>query len=155
MVRLDDNLNIQPDLAYKWEIDTLATTYTFHLRPKVYFHSDPAFGEKQKRTLVAADVEYSLNRVRADKTASPGAWVMQKVADIKALDDLTLEIKLKEAFPAFLSLLTMKYCAVVPHEAVSFYGDDFRKHPVGTGPFYLKNLGREYQTCLKEKSLIF
>jgi len=29
----------------------------------------------------------------------------------------------------------MKYCSVVPHEAVDKYGAEFRRHPVGTGPF--------------------
>jgi len=29
----------------------------------------------------------------------------------------------------------MQYCSVVPKEAVDKYGTDFRRHPVGTGPF--------------------
>jgi peptide/nickel transport system substrate-binding protein len=29
----------------------------------------------------------------------------------------------------------MQYCSVVPHEAIEYYGADFRRNPVGTGPF--------------------
>ena len=29
----------------------------------------------------------------------------------------------------------MQYCSVIPKEAVDRYGTDFRRHPVGTGPF--------------------
>lgn len=29
----------------------------------------------------------------------------------------------------------MQYCSIVPKEAVEKYGTDFRRHPVGTGPF--------------------
>ena len=29
----------------------------------------------------------------------------------------------------------MQYCSIVAHEAVEKYGNDFRRHPVGTGPF--------------------
>jgi len=29
----------------------------------------------------------------------------------------------------------MPYCSVIPWEAIKYYGDDFRGHPVGTGPF--------------------
>jgi ABC-type transport system substrate-binding protein len=29
----------------------------------------------------------------------------------------------------------MQYCSIVPPEAVEKYGNDFRRHPVGTGPF--------------------
>jgi len=32
----------------------------------------------------------------------------------------------------------MKYCSVVPHEAVSYFGNSFRANPVGTGPFQFK-----------------
>ena len=34
-----------------------------------------------------------------------------------------------------LGMLTLQYCSVVPKEVADFYGKDFRKHPVGTGPF--------------------
>jgi peptide/nickel transport system substrate-binding protein len=29
----------------------------------------------------------------------------------------------------------MQYCSIVPKEAVEKYGAEFRRHPVGTGPF--------------------
>lgn len=32
----------------------------------------------------------------------------------------------------------MNYCAVVPKEAVIFFGDEFRSNPIGTGPFQFK-----------------
>eukprot|EP01093_Parvamoeba_rugata_P005615 TRINITY_DN18327_c0_g1_i1.p1 TRINITY_DN18327_c0_g1~~TRINITY_DN18327_c0_g1_i1.p1 ORF type:complete len:296 (+),score=77.77 TRINITY_DN18327_c0_g1_i1:112-888(+) len=32
----------------------------------------------------------------------------------------------------------MKYCSVVPKEIVEHYGNDFRAHPIGTGPFKFK-----------------
>jgi len=32
----------------------------------------------------------------------------------------------------------MQYCSVVPHEIVEHYGKDFRRNPVGTGPFKFK-----------------
>lgn len=31
-----------------------------------------------------------------------------------------------------------QYCSVVPKEAVDFYGKDFGRNPVGTGPFKIK-----------------
>jgi oligopeptide transport system substrate-binding protein len=33
----------------------------------------------------------------------------------------------------------------VPHEAVEYYGDQFRRHPVGTGPFRLKSWWPNYR----------
>ena len=53
----------------------------------------------------------------------------------KALNDSVFQVELKEPFPAFLGILSMTYASVVPHEAVEFYGENFGRHPVGTGPF--------------------
>ncbi len=37
-----------------------------------------------------------------------------------------------------LQILTMQYASIVPKEACDYYGRDFRRHPVGTGPFRFK-----------------
>jgi peptide/nickel transport system substrate-binding protein len=52
-----------------------------------------------------------------------------------ALNDSTFQILLTEPFPPFLGILAMKYASVVPQEVVKQYGKDFRKFPVGAGPF--------------------
>jgi peptide/nickel transport system substrate-binding protein len=70
--------------------------------------------------------------------ASPGSWVLQKVDTFKAVNDTLFEVKLNQPFPAFLGLLTMKYCSVVPKEIVEHFGNDFRSNPIGTGPFQFK-----------------
>jgi peptide/nickel transport system substrate-binding protein len=101
------------------------------------------------RPVTAADFVYSFKRLLDAKTASPGGWIFRgKVledskGDISdtcfvAANDSTLRIHLKAPFIPFLSLLTMPYTYVVPHEAVQKYGKDFREHPVGTGPFQFK-----------------
>ncbi len=141
LVQLDENLKVKPCIAKNWEIAPDGLTYTFHLRNDVFFISDEAFAGNKGRKVVANDFVYSLNRLLDDKLASPGAWVLKQVKRIKntnsfrATDDSTLIIGLSAPFPPFLGLLSMQYCSVVPHEAVEKYGADFRKHPVGTGPF--------------------
>jgi peptide/nickel transport system substrate-binding protein len=37
--------------------------------------------------------------------------------------------------PYFLQILCMPFCYVIPKEIAEFYGEDFGRHPVGTGPF--------------------
>jgi len=143
LVQLDENLKVKPCIAKSWEISTDGLQYTFHLRKDVFFYPDIAFGQSKGRKAVAADFVYSFNRLIDRKLASPGAWVLDKVKKengfmpFKAIDDSTLVISLKDPFPPFLGLLSMQYCSVVPHEAIEKYGADFRKHPVGTGPFRL------------------
>ncbi|WP_100612642.1 ABC transporter substrate-binding protein [Confluentibacter lentus] len=138
LVQMDGNLNIQPSIAKSWTISEDALTYTFSLRDDVFFHKHERFGKDSTRTVKASDFEYSLNRLIDKKVASPGGWVLGKVERFKAVNDTLFQIQLKQPFPAFLGLLTMKYCSVVPKEIVEFYGSDFRSHPIGTGPFKFK-----------------
>jgi peptide/nickel transport system substrate-binding protein len=101
------------------------------------------------RSVKAADFVYSFKRLLDPATASPGGWIFRgkvledskgNISDtcFVAANDSTLRIHLKEPFIPFLSILTMPYAFVVPHEAVEKYGKDFREHPVGTGPFQFK-----------------
>lgn len=138
LVQLDDELNILPCIARDWTISDDGTIYQFNLRDDVYFHKHALFGKDSTRTVIAQDFEYSLNRLRNEKIASPGSWVLNKVDDFNAINDTIFEIKLKQPFPAFIGLLTMKYCSVVPKEVAGFYGSEFRSHPIGTGPFTFK-----------------
>ncbi|WP_282032284.1 ABC transporter substrate-binding protein [Winogradskyella eximia] len=138
LVQMDDQLNVKPCIAKNWTITDSAKTYTFTLRKDVYFHKHNLFGRDSTRTTIASDFEYSFNRLRDNTIASPGSWVLNKVEDFSAINDSTFQIRLKQPFPAFLGLLTMKYCSVVPKEIVEHYGNDFRSNPIGTGPFKFK-----------------
>jgi len=140
LVQMDNQLLIKPCIAKSWEIAESGKQYTFYLRNDVRFHHSNLFPDGKGRIVTAHDFEYSLNRIIDPKTGSPGAWIFNQVAEngIAAIDDTTLQIKLKNPFPAFLGLLTMPYCSVVPKEALDYYKQDFRNHPVGTGPFQFK-----------------
>ena len=102
------------------------------------------------RKVVAQDFVYSFNRVLDRKLNSSGSWIFSNVERrqrttgngqqtfeyaFAAVNDTVLEIKLSRPFPAFLGILSMTYASVVPQEAVEYYGTEFGRHPVGTGPF--------------------
>lgn len=162
LVQLDDSLNIMPDIAKRWTINDSTNTYTFYLRNDVYFHQNKAFAQENHlspkrytRKVVAQDFVYSFDRLIDEKVASSGSWVMNYVESYKAEDDFTLTIKLKQPFPAFLGLLSMRYCSVVPKEAVDFYGNDFRRNPVGTGPFQFKMWEENVKLVFTKNPLYF
>ena len=141
LVELDENLGIRPSIAKRWVVSENGLEYTFILRDDVFFHKDDCFKEGTRR-VVAEDVVYSLSRLIDPELASPGAWLFNgKVAEdtpFLAIDDTTFVMKLKSPFLPMLGILSMQYCSIVPEEAVLHYGDDFRAHPIGTGPFKFK-----------------
>lgn len=138
LVQMDDQMKVLPSIAKSWSISEDGLTYTFSLRRDVMFHKHKLFGNDSTRAVISKDFQYSLNRLLDKNLASSGSWVLQKVDSYDAVNDSIFKIKLKQPFPAFLGLLTMKYCSVVPQEIVEFYGSDFRSHPIGTGPFQFK-----------------
>lgn len=139
LVQVDDSLRMVPSLAKSWDIGEDRRTYVFHLRSDVFFHNDAVFENNKGKKLTAGDVEYSLSRIIDKQTASPGAWIFNGKVDtlqpFKAIDDSTFQIKLLRPYTPILGILSMQYCSIVAREAVERYGNDFRRHPVGTGPF--------------------
>ncbi len=155
LVQLDQDLGIQPEIAKSWSISQDGLTYTFELREDVYYHDSPIFGEKKTRKVVASDFVYSFDRLKDPELASPGSWVLQQVADYRAPSDQTFIIRLKNPFPAFLGLLTMRYCAVVPKEITGHYKANFRSNPIGTGPFYFKRWDENVKLVLRKNPNYF
>jgi ABC-type transport system substrate-binding protein len=139
LVEIDDSLHIIPSLAKNWEISPERTRIIFHLRNDVYFHDDDCFANGKGRRLTATDVVFSLSRILDSKVASPGSWIFNNKVDpvqpFAAIDDTTFQLQLLRPYHPILGIISMQYCSIVPREAVEKYGNDFRRHPVGTGPF--------------------
>jgi peptide/nickel transport system substrate-binding protein len=138
LVQLNDSLNVCADIAKDWSVSHDGLQYMFNLRDDVFFHRHELFGTEKTRNVIAKDFEYSFRRLTDPKIASPGKWVMNYVDSFSAKNDSTFVINLKQAFPPFLSLLSMEYCSVVPKEAIEYFGNNFRANPIGTGPFTFK-----------------
>lgn len=139
LLRLGDDLSIEPCIAHEYHVSDDGLTYTFFLRSDVYFHDHEVFDNGVGRRLVAQDVVYSFSRITDQALASPGKWIFDRLAPgafaVTAPSDSVVHIRLAEPFPPFPGLLTTQYASVVAREAVERYGPDFRSNPVGSGPF--------------------
>jgi len=138
LVTLDEDLEVQPDLAKSWSISEDGKNYQFNLRKDIQFHKHILFGKDSTRNVIAQDFEYSFNRLLDPTVTSPGKWVLEFVEGFEATNDSTFVMQLKQPFPPFLSLMSMEYCSVIPKEAIDYFGDTFRANPIGTGPFQFK-----------------
>ena len=162
LIDLDDSLHIVPVIAKHWDISPDGKTYTFVLREDVYFQNTMHYAWETPRKVTAQDFVYSFSRIVSPEVASPGAWIFQKVNKdtegkhaFYALNDTTFQIVLTEPFPPFLGILSMKYASVVPQEVVAQYGKEFRKYPVGTGPFQFQLWEEGIKLVLRKNEIYF
>lgn len=153
---------LKPNLATAMpEVSEDGLTYTIHIKKGVEFQDNQAFNNGKGREVHASDFVYSLQRHFDKKFNSQGAWVFagrivglddwkkngsdysQKIEGLQALDDYTIQIKLVEKYPQLTYTLAMGFSALVPQEAVEFYGNEFGSNPTGSGPFVLKSFNLE------------
>jgi len=160
---------VRPRLAVGMpEVSADFRTWTVRLRPGIYFSDDPAF-KGVRRELVAADVVYTLTRIFDPALKSPSYSTLQEegisglealrrralqgkqpfdggqaVEGLQALDRYTVQFRLDKPRPRFLTavLANGDIFGIVAREVVEAYGDRIMEHPVGTGPFVLKQWRR-------------
>ncbi len=158
LVRFNAQMELEGDLAPRWETSEDGLTHTFFLRTDVWFHTDAAFPDST-RQMTAADVAYSFDRLLDPAVGADGFWVFHDVVrredGFRVVNDSVLEIRLLRPFQPFLSRLAMPYCSVIPREAVERYGQEFRNHPVGTGPFRLSQWKEGERLLLRRNSRYF
>jgi ABC-type transport system substrate-binding protein len=150
-------------------------TFTYKIRPGIYFADDAAFNG-QKRELTAQDYVYSIKRHYDPKWKSPSVYLLEnakilgmselraaalknntpfpydtEVEGLKALDRYTLQFKFGEPQPRFAYLLADgAVFGAVAREVVEKYGDKIMEHPVGTGPYKLTAWRRSSKMVLEK-----
>jgi peptide/nickel transport system substrate-binding protein len=138
LVRYEDGtLEPEPALAESWEISDDGLTYTFRLREGVRFHDGSPFN--------AEAVKFNFDRMLDeshpfhDTGPFPLAFFFQAVDTVTAEDDTTVAFRLKEPYAPFLSNLAYPTGLIVSPSAVAEHGQDYGRHPSGTGPFKLES----------------
>lgn len=140
LVRLEDGA-LAPELAERWEADPSARRYRFHLRRGVTFHDGAP--------LTAREVKRHFERLLDPAVKSPDRGVLEDVegveayaggrapdvGGIQALDEHTLEVRLREPKAFFLQLLALPATRVARVEPGG--------RLVGCGPFRLARAGPE------------
>src|SRR5712691_3901338 len=131
LVQFDADLNVVPNIAKFWEASRDGLVWTFHLRQGVQFHHG--------REVNADDFVYTFTRLLHPRTASPRAWLFERVQGAKkflagaaerveglqALDAYTLRITLSQPYAPFISILGMAQAKVLPRDEVERLGAAF------------------------------
>jgi len=132
---------LRPALAKSWSVSEDGLVWTFHLREGVTFHD----GEK----LTAAAAKKSLDRTITLEKG--GFYIWEAVSEIRAVDELTLEIE--TSFPAPVDLIaSSQYAAYIYSPAAAEGGTEWfnQGNAAGTGPYRLRQWDRNQQIVLEK-----
>ncbi len=165
---LDRPYRLVPNLLSRMpERQADGVTYLFTLREGVRFSDDPAFPGGMGRELRAEDVIYTIKRF-SDANVNSKSYVLMRnvvvglddfraatrehgpgldyskydVAGLQRDGDYRIKMRFTGENPLALYLFAMSPLSIVAREAVEHYGTDFERHPVGTGPFVLRQNDR-------------
>jgi ABC-type transport system substrate-binding protein len=142
------------------EVSDSGKSYTAHLRKGIHFTPDPAF-KGHSRELTAQDFAYSFMRLIDPAIHSPSAYLVRgkivgldaaaarakttgkfdyttRIPGLEVVDRYTLRIHLVRTDYTFGYILAQPSSGAVAREVVEAYGDEIGAHPVGSGPYMLK-----------------
>ncbi|MEW5818852.1 MAG: ABC transporter substrate-binding protein [Cyanobacteriota bacterium] len=125
LVKWNKKGQIVPDLAESWrQIDDKTTQ--FKLRRNVKFHNGETFN--------AQAVKFSLDRLLAPDTKSPGAKLFKNISKIEIIDPYTVNIINSQ--PDYLFIRKLSLVQILPPKYFRDVGEEvFSKKPVGTGAY--------------------
>ena len=141
LVRLGPNGKIQPSACQKWTYKN--KTYTFWINKSLTFSN--------KRPLAKEDILFSFEEYRSAKNPFSSSFqIIESVRVNETAKQFILKLKLKKESAKFLAV-DLSVLKLLPKKEALFARADFRKNPIGTGPFQLISADSS-QLVLKARS---
>ena len=147
LVGIDEKQEIVPELAERWDISEDGRSYTFYLRKDVLWH--PKEGEDPV-PFTADDVVFTYNIMMHPETITPLKVRYEFIESVNRADDYTVTFKLKR--PILNALAKFSFKIIPKHGPQNpeylTREDPFVQHPIGTGPYMLKNITADREVIL-------
>ena len=143
LVRFDENMTPNPELAESWETSKDGLTWTFKLRQGVKFHDG--------QELTSADVKFTFDRLFEK---SPGKSDFIAVDRVEPAGKYAVKFTTKEPFAGLLAALGGFWGFIISEAGIKKHGD-LNKAALGTGPFMLMDWKVEQQLVLKKNPHYF
>lgn len=141
LVKFDEKLNFQPDLAAAWSTSEDGLTWTFNLREGVKFQDGTDFN--------ADAVVKHFNRM-LDKNVNVGAISLwQHIDKVEKSDDKTVKVITKAPYGGLLNVMAHGSALIPSPAAVEQYGKEIGLKPVGTGAYTVEKFEPGTQLVLK------
>ena len=126
LIDVDQQMNYVPALATSWEWVDDSKGLILNLRHDVKFHDGTPFN--------AEAVKYNLERAMTIE-GSRRKSELEMVDHVEVIDDYTAKVVLKAPYIPFLAMIADRAGMMVSPTAAEKEGDDFKRHPVGSGPY--------------------
>ncbi len=120
---------IEGDLAESWQISPDGLAWTFKLKSGITFHDGTPFN--------AEGVKFNLDRLRDPKFGSPSRSVFAPISTVEVVDENTVTLKTETPYASLLEGLAEFSASMNSPAAVTRWGRDYGRNPVGTGPYAL------------------
>jgi ABC-type transport system substrate-binding protein len=159
------------------EVSSDYKTFTFRIKPGIYFADDPAFNGT-RRELTAADYIYSIKRHYDPRWKSGNLYILEsaqilglselrqelikagkpfdydrEVEGLQLIDRYTFQVRLASPNPRLLyQFADPSFLGALAREVVEAYGDRVGEHPVGTGAYRLTQWTRSSRMVLERNS---
>jgi len=135
LLRWDENGNLIPGVADEWTFDAATSTWTFKIHEGITFHNgDP---------LTAHDVKFSMDRFSdMEQSSNPWSFYLSKLynqVETRVVDDYTFQFVQDHPEPS--QQVIFAWVRILPKDYYEEVGmDEFRAHPIGSGPWKFKEL---------------
>lgn len=148
LVKYDESgQKIIGDLAESYRFIT-PTIIEFKLRRGVLWHDGKPF--------TASDVRFTYELIKSPKTITPYASDFRVIKNVTVIDDYTLRVVYEKPYFKALEVWMM---GIVPEHVLKnekdIMGSKFNTHPIGTGPYILKQLEFSKQIVLEANPTYF
>lgn len=127
LLHIEADGTLTPNLAEKWEPSDDLTTWTFHIRSGVTFHSG--------KPLEAVDIIESINLHRGEDSTSPAKAYVEPITEITSEGNNKIIFKLAEPNVDFPNILADFRLVIIPSKD----GKADRQSHDGTGAYVLKS----------------
>lgn len=123
LTKVNDQGQLVPGLAKKWDASPDGKTYTFYLVEGVKFHNGELFN--------SSVAKWNLERAKSEGTTNPHPEYFRVIETIETPEDGVLRVTLKDVDALFLIHMAEGDASMLPMKRY----EKAKSHPIGTGPF--------------------